>query len=708
MRSGHQRFGLSGWAFAAAWLACLALPAVGQVYTFTSGPAGDGFDWPASPTGLVSFESFFTPDGVDIFNDTSNTVFFDSQYQVVGNGSRISGDALWGNPTDMGFGAAISFDLSGFESLQELDFDFAWSEAGVPAVSDFVSFYAEDSEGRSTFGGWSLSDTFTGFGGSTGYEDHISLSAGQFVDDDNNFDGGPFIDITYFDIFLEDIVTSGPSSEFAIDNLSFDGGGSGSNDVYPSVNGGQFDVTGSILSSSSLRGTGTFARGIEVTNGSGTSTTYSTELISGGALTSGTHPNGDSIGAGQSIVTPDVASVDRSQPSGTYSSDILIINDGDPSDPDNITTLRISLYDSQSLSGNFASVDVSAGQQITLTNAIASVSGFRAAVEVTGSQTSGPFEVTDFAIDTAVKEGETAQAMVSFNRYGQLSGTRTGTHTVSLQQTAFIGVSNDFEIFLANTEPVPDQVWNLNFNHVDTTSDNANISTGFSYFQIVGVNTLDVAATLIDGTSSKNQNVGMQITTDPDPASADLIGEPVDLVFGGGAGDQYVLQLTYDDGSLPGGVTESQLQLLVYDTIAGAWEAAIDGNATGASMFFSGSYEDYLAGPGGGVFDAGDLGAFGVDTLNNHVWAILDHASVFGVGVLTAGLLGDFDGDGDVDGADFLVWQRDPMVGNLSDWQSGYASGGVASAAVPEPTSLTFVVVCLMVISTRSRIFLTR
>jgi hypothetical protein len=56
----------------------------------------------------------------------------------------------------------------------------------------------------------------------------------------------------------------------------------------------------------------------------------------------------------------------------------------------------------------------------------------------------------------------------------------------------------------------------------------------------------------------------------------------------------------------------------------------------------------------------------------------------------TANLLpsmpGDFDGDGDVDGRDFLVWQRSPSVGNLSDWQANYGTEPLASAnAVPEP-----------------------
>ncbi|TWU30226.1 alpha/beta hydrolase [Bythopirellula polymerisocia] len=47
----------------------------------------------------------------------------------------------------------------------------------------------------------------------------------------------------------------------------------------------------------------------------------------------------------------------------------------------------------------------------------------------------------------------------------------------------------------------------------------------------------------------------------------------------------------------------------------------------------------------------------------------------------------DFDQDGDVDGADFLVWQRNPSVGNLADWQTQYGGAPVLSV-VPEPSSV--------------------
>jgi hypothetical protein len=51
---------------------------------------------------------------------------------------------------------------------------------------------------------------------------------------------------------------------------------------------------------------------------------------------------------------------------------------------------------------------------------------------------------------------------------------------------------------------------------------------------------------------------------------------------------------------------------------------------------------------------------------------------------------GDFDGNGVVDGLDFLAWQRDTSIGSLSEWQANYGSGNLTAAAtaVPEPASL--------------------
>lgn len=76
------------------------------------------------------------------------------------------------------------------------------------------------------------------------------------------------------------------------------------------------------------------------------------------------------------------------------------------------------------------------------------------------------------------------------------------------------------------------------------------------------------------------------------------------------------------------------------------------------------------------------------------------------LGAFETSLAGDFDNDGDVDGRDFLVWQRNPSVGDLADWQAGY---GVASSlsvrvAVPEPASV-FLLSLVIVMDCRRRVF---
>jgi hypothetical protein len=67
---------------------------------------------------------------------------------------------------------------------------------------------------------------------------------------------------------------------------------------------------------------------------------------------------------------------------------------------------------------------------------------------------------------------------------------------------------------------------------------------------------------------------------------------------------------------------------------------------------------------------------------------------------------GDFDADGDVDGADFLEWQRnDGTTDGLSDWQNGYPTPGTLAAitAVPEPLALGMVVPATVLLASRRR-----
>ncbi|MDZ4657971.1 MAG: aspartyl protease family protein [Bythopirellula sp.] len=74
-------------------------------------------------------------------------------------------------------------------------------------------------------------------------------------------------------------------------------------------------------------------------------------------------------------------------------------------------------------------------------------------------------------------------------------------------------------------------------------------------------------------------------------------------------------------------------------------------------------------------------------------WDVDYLASSVVLKVLGLGTACDFDGDGDVDGRDFLAWQRNPSVGNLADWQANYNNGSLSAlAAVPEPSALVLVI----------------
>jgi hypothetical protein len=70
-----------------------------------------------------------------------------------------------------------------------------------------------------------------------------------------------------------------------------------------------------------------------------------------------------------------------------------------------------------------------------------------------------------------------------------------------------------------------------------------------------------------------------------------------------------------------------------------------------------------------------------------------------GYALVTPKTAGDFDEDGDVDGDDFLAWQRDPAVGDLADWRANYGFvpplSADASQPVPEPAPLLMLAIAL-------------
>lgn len=85
----------------------------------------------------------------------------------------------------------------------------------------------------------------------------------------------------------------------------------------------------------------------------------------------------------------------------------------------------------------------------------------------------------------------------------------------------------------------------------------------------------------------------------------------------------------------------------------------------------------------------------------------VDNVQLDGILAGTGTIPGDFDEDDDVDGADFLKWQRDGLsASDLLDWEAGFGTSGspaLSSASVPEPSSILLVVSAIGLLFTSRR-----
>ncbi len=118
-------------------------------------------------------------------------------------------------------------------------------------------------------------------------------------------------------------------------------------------------------------------------------------------------------------------------------------------------------------------------------------------------------------------------------------------------------------------------------------------------------------------------------------------------------------------------------------TLAGTLNVTL---ASGFSPSLGDSFQILSAG-------GGRTGTFATENLPSLApglgWDILYSSNALTLQVVVDGLPGDFDNDGDVDGRDFLVWQRNSSVGDLSDWQANFGKPLTSAAtAVPEPHAI--------------------
>jgi len=162
----------------------------------------------------------------------------------------------------------------------------------------------------------------------------------------------------------------------------------------------------------------------------------------------------------------------------------------------------------------------------------------------------------------------------------------------------------------------------------------------------------------------------------------------------------------YNSESEPGDTQDNAASVVAYD---GASDVPEDwpGSNNGTSI----TLRDLGNDPNSGLswdqsFDGDLVGSFQIqiDTVF-HPGGDIGSPGTFSV---AAGVDGDFDSDGDVDGNDFLAWQRgespDPLsAGDLALWEDnfGTTAAQVAASTIPEPSSLLLLSLALVPLAVR-------
>lgn len=196
-------------------------------YTFSSGPTGDGFDWPPSPPGLIddtpSNTAFSTDESVRFLNDIGNPVYFNDTTLLpdeasVGNG--IVDDCLWGNPRPINDPIVETFRVDLPTAVDSIAFDFAWALGGddVPATLE-LSISPTLGGGGGELITVSLNESWNAgapYQNAIGRSGRVAFSVATLASDHDVHLAG----IRSLFFFLTPVSDEGNSGAFAIDNLT--------------------------------------------------------------------------------------------------------------------------------------------------------------------------------------------------------------------------------------------------------------------------------------------------------------------------------------------------------------------------------------------------------------------------------------------------------------------------------------------------------
>jgi len=336
--------------------------------------------------------------------------------------------------------------------------------------------------------------------------------------------------------------------------------------------------------------------------------------------------------AGEVIAGGAEVTISADQPSGAYLGTAVVHNDMNLMDYDDTVSLELEIYDPALLTQNGPAIDLRSTQQLVLGNAPPGphAGALRAPVRLTQVSVNGSgFTLLGPGSGASIGAGQSLTWTAGYNPAGALSGAHMGS--VTIQTEMFCPRAS----YLNGAQAVPAAVWQLGFDQADRLALTQDVAAGASFASLpLYVNDKVTAATLAAGQSSFPQTIAMQLGANPDTGGATgrLVGSALDMSFSAG-GDLYVLEMTYDPAAIPADVAERELRLLSWDPAAQRWALAIASNSdlgAGATVRFESfaSYLSYLDGA------PPELSVQGVDLAEHRVWAVLDHATVFGAGII--------------------------------------------------------------------------
>jgi len=158
-----------------------------------------------------------------------------------------------------------------------------------------------------------------------------------------------------------------------------------------------------------------------------------------------------------------------------------------------------------------------------------------------------------------------------------------------------------------------------------------------------------------------------------------------------GNGTGQILALTFNSEIVPtfgfsqGGLALGQWHDVHAQLVGTALDVVVDGTTNSYDIGGAGLYD----------FESAAVMGRDLNSLSRYFDGALDEVRI--ATAPAAGIPGDFNGDGNVDGADFLVWQQgfgsEFDAADLGNWEANFGAGAALAAAtttvavVPEPTS---------------------